>query len=143
MRYHRAGWIREVYRLIRHSGGFRTVRLNVMGWSVLLAPGLAVGILAARCLGSHVVIGALIGVVVVWVSGLIVDSRRWRASSFTVMCPDVPVASIERLVEKLRAEGVEAALELDESSSINGEFVLKIRSRMRHRNLIDRQLAGL
>ena len=111
-RCHRAGPIRQVLRrLLGRSGGFRMVQLNLAGWAALLAPGVAVGVLMGYLLGGHVLVVALAGALLAWLVGLVVDSLCWRASTILFSCPAVPVESLERLVQDLRAEGVEAVLE--------------------------------
>lgn len=62
LRYHRAGKLRKVGGLILRSGGFRTIQLNFVGWSVLLMPGIAAGLLVALLLNSRLLVGAALGV---------------------------------------------------------------------------------
>jgi hypothetical protein len=141
--YHRAGRASEVRWLLRRSGGFRTVQLNVVGWSALLVPSALLGALIARLLEWSVIRGVAIGAIAAWRTGLVVDGARWRASSITYNCPDLSRAVLDRLVDDLREVGVHLSIELNAIESESDRPVWKICTRMRHRRLLDRRLADL
>ena len=86
---------------------------------------------------------ALAGALAAWLVGLVVDSLRWRASTIVFSCPAVPVKSLERLVQDLRTEGVEAVLELGQISGIEGDTPWQIRSLMRHRDVMEQRQSHL
>lgn len=129
--------------LLRRSGGFRTVQLNVVGWGALLVPSALLGALIARLLELSVISGLAIGAISAWAIGLVVDYARWRASSITYSCPDLLRSVLDRLVDDLREVGVDLAVELNEMESPSDRPVLQIRTRMRHRRLLERRLAEL
>lgn len=141
VKYHRVGKLRKVGRLIRRSGGFRTIQLNFVGWSVLLTPGIVVGLLVALLLNSQLLVGAAIGVSGAWVIAFFVDAVRWRNSPITISCAETPVEVLEQLVSELAAEGLEVRLE--RNNHLSGELMRDawmIRSRMKYHNAIMRRL---
>ena len=143
MRYSRAGRVRGVLRRWVRSGGFRMVQLNVVGWVALLVPGVTLGLLTARLGGESAMVGAAVGAVAAWVLGMVVDTARWRASDICFSCPDVPRAALDRLVDHLHADGVDASVEVGLQGSEEDETVFQIRSRMRFRGIVERRLAAL
>lgn len=67
----------------RSPGGFRTVELNLAGWSTLVAAGLAAGGLSVVA-GTPPVVALPAGVVAAWLVALVLDTVRWR-NSYTGM----------------------------------------------------------
>jgi hypothetical protein len=61
----------------RRTGGFRAVQLNVVGWAALLAPGVLAGTLIALRFRLPLLPGAVVGGLVAWATGLVLDSRKW------------------------------------------------------------------
>jgi hypothetical protein len=61
----------------RRTGGFRAVQLNVVGWAALLVPGGLAGTLIALRLHLPLLPGAVVGGLVAWATGLVLDSRKW------------------------------------------------------------------
>lgn len=143
LRYHRAGRAQGVWWLFRRSGGFRTVQLNVVGWGALLVAAALLGALIAGLLEWSVIWGLAIGAIAAWCIGLAVDYARWRVSSITYNCPDLSRSVLDRFADDLREVGVDLAIELNEIESQNGRPVWQIRTRMRHRRLLERRLAEL
>ncbi len=119
------------------------VHLNAVGWSALLISSAVLGALIARLLDWSVIWGLAIGAIAAWCIGLVVDHARWRASSITYNCPDLSRSVLDRLVDDLRGVGVDLAIELKEIESRSDSPVWQIRTRMRHRRLLDRRLAEL
>ena len=119
------------------------VQLNVVGWGALLIPSAVLGALIARLLEWPVICGLAIGAIVAWCVGLVVDDARWRANSITYNCPDLSRLVLDRLVDDLREVGVDLAVELNEIESQSDRPVWQIRTRMRHRRLLERRLAEL
>jgi hypothetical protein len=143
MRYSRAGRARGVLRCWSRSGGFRMVQLNVVGWAALLVTGATLGLLTAWCGGASVLAGVAVGAAVAWALALVVDTVRWRGSDIYFSCPDVPRATLDRVVRELQAGGVDASIEVDMQGSNADKTVFQIRSRMRFRIIVERQLAEL
>jgi hypothetical protein len=119
------------------------VRLNVVGWAALLVPGATLGLLTAWFGGVSVLAGAAVGAAVAWALALVVDTVRWRGSDICFSCPDVPRATLDRIVGELQAGGVDASIEVDMQGSDADKTVLQIRSRMRFRSIVERRLAEL
>ena len=119
------------------------MQLNVVGWGALLVPSALLGALIARLLEWSVIWGLAIGAITAWCVALVVDEARWRASSITYNCPDLSLSVLDRLVDDLREVGVDLAIELNEIESQSDRPVWQIRTRMRHRRLLDRRLAEL
>jgi hypothetical protein len=119
------------------------VQLNVVGWAALLVPGATLGLVTARLVGVSVMAGAAVGATVAWALALVVDTVRWRGSDICFSCPDVPRATLDRVVGELHEIGVNAALEVDMHGSNSATTMFQIRSRMRFRSIIERRMAEL
>jgi len=143
MRYSKAGRVRGVLRRWTRSGGFRMVHLNVIGCAALLVPGATLGLVGARLGGASLLEGAAVGAAAAGALALVVDTVRWRASDICFSFPDVPCATLDRVVGELRVVGVDASIEVDMHGSDSGNTMLQIRSRMRFRSIIERRLAAL
>jgi hypothetical protein len=63
----------------RRTGGFRAVQLNLVGWTALLAPGSLAGTLIALRFHLPGLPGAVVGGLVAWVAGLVLDRRKFAA----------------------------------------------------------------
>lgn len=72
------------------GGGFKTVALNVYGWSALVGVGLALGIVALVVFPATPWFAFPAGVIVTWLVLVAVDRQRWRAGNGRVT--EVPVA---------------------------------------------------
>jgi hypothetical protein len=116
------------------------VQLDVVGWFALLAPASTAGAFLAHCSGRGRVNGAVSGAGVAWLMGVVVDSLRWRRCAVSFNCPDVPVEELERLVERLHADGIGVVLELDNAQSA-GDGGWRLRTTTRHRNAVGHRVA--
>ena len=119
------------------------MQLNVVGWGALLIPAALLGALIAGLLDWSVIGGLAIGAIAAWCFGLVVDHARWRVSSITYNCPDLSRSVLDGLVADLRGVGVDLAIELNEIESRSDAPVWQIRTRMRHRRLLERRLEEL
>ncbi len=119
------------------------MQLNVVGWGALLVPAALLGALIAGLLDWSVIWGLAIGAIAAWCFGLVVDRTRWRASSITYNCPDLSRSVLDRLVDDLRGVGVDLTIEVNEIEPRNDSLAWQIRTRMRHRRLVERRLADL
>ncbi|MEP7114537.1 MAG: hypothetical protein ABI862_14825 [Ilumatobacteraceae bacterium] len=119
------------------------MELNVVGWGALLVPAALLGALIAGLLDWSVIRGLAIGAIAAWCFGLVVDHARWSASSITYNCPDLSRSVLDRLVDDLREVGVDLSIELNAIESQSDRPVWQIRTRMRHRRLLDHRLAEL
>lgn len=94
----------------RLRGGFRAVRLNVVGWVALLVPAGLAGILLALLGGLPPLLGAVVGGLVSWATALAVDRRRW--SRFEVgISADHELPELQALTRRLQAQGVPVRIE--------------------------------
>ncbi|QQS25777.1 MAG: hypothetical protein IPM43_05265 [Actinomycetota bacterium] len=120
------------------------IQLNAVGWSALVGPPALVGGAATLAVGGRPAVGALGGagaalvVVVVW------DRLRWRNSGVSVSS-DLELAELRRVVESLRAEGIEVSLDaadLDPAELPASEYVERWQLTTRQR-WVNRVLAAL
>ena len=88
------------------KGGFRTVELNVVGWSAIGGTALVLAGLAWLG-GIPVLLAAVIGLGVAWTGALLLDYRAWRRS-WVGFSTDLDSTAVESLVAKLSARGIEA-----------------------------------
>ena len=91
-----------------NHGGFRTIQLNVVGWSALLGTGSAVGSLISLPTRLPLVGGILAGVAGTWAGLLAWDERRWRNSTVAVSRGELAKDDYKTAVEALRSQGVAA-----------------------------------
>ncbi len=109
---------------------FRTVRLNVVGWSALLAvagvPGGAVFAVTGRPWAALVVPGLVL------VMAVVLDRLRWRNSWIGMGVDSVEQA--EQVVAALAGRGVEARAESNTYVSEDGQMVDDHRVMVRQRD---------
>lgn len=100
-------WKRAVHP-DRTVGGFKTVQLNVIGWSALLAAGLAVG--GVVVMGTDVPGQAALpaGVLLVWGVLLLLDHRRWANSTVGMGTDGLNETSGAEIVARLQEMGITA-----------------------------------
>lgn len=84
--------------------------LNAAGWSALAATGLAAGGVAVLG-GAPPVIALPTGVLGTYAVLLVADHLRWRDMRTGIGMGGLDAASGERIVARLRAEGIEAVYE--------------------------------
>jgi hypothetical protein len=94
----------------RRAGGFRAVQLNVVGWAALLAPGGLAGLLIALRFHLPPVPGAVVGGLVAWATGLVLDSGKW-ARLETEIAANHELSQLQALTSRLQAEGVTVRIE--------------------------------
>jgi hypothetical protein len=91
-------------------GGFRTIALNAVGWTCLIATGLAAGGLSVVA-GTPAVAALPAGVVAAWLIVLGLDYRRWRNGVVTVGRDGLDPATGAEIVSRLRDDGLDASYE--------------------------------
>jgi hypothetical protein len=89
-------------------GGFKTVELNVVGWSALIGAGLAAGAIVALTTPVPAMISLPVGVVSIWILLLIVDHFRWRNGEVGLSTDDLDPATGASIVARLEGMGVAA-----------------------------------
>jgi len=103
----RSGTARRLRRGV-HIGGFRSVELNLVGWSAVLGTGLVVGTVAALVATVAWWVALPVGVATVWIGLLIADYRRWRDLSmgmgFGLTRPETASVAQELADKGLRVE---------------------------------------
>jgi hypothetical protein len=82
-------------------GGFKTVDLNVVGWAVLLGPGVALGAATAVVADLPVFPAVVFGAIAAFVTGRILDEWHDRRRYLWV-----PVVDASEAEGRLHAEGV-------------------------------------
>jgi hypothetical protein len=101
-------------RRLRHDrnlGGFRTLWLNLYGWSALLGTGLVIGAIAGFATPVPLWIALIAGVVATWAVLLILDHRRFRNSTIHLSNDRFDRDSGAAVVARLRELGVTATYE--------------------------------
>lgn len=85
----------------RERGGFKTVALNAVGWSALIATGLVLGAIVVLATGIPAVVSLPAGVLGTWVLLLSLDHFRWRNLPVHIgragMNPEIGASIVARL----------------------------------------------
>ena len=100
-------WKRDPLRA-RRPGGFRTVELNVVGWSALVGVGLLLGGLLLLLTAIPAAVALPAGVLFTWAVLLILDNHRWRNSKINIGRGDLDETTAQNIVERLRTMGITA-----------------------------------
>lgn len=101
---------RDPLRHGRRPGGFKTVWLNLAGWSVLLGVGVVAGGVAAFA-GAPALLALPAGVVATWLLALVADHLRWRDMRTGMGRSGLDSENGPRIVARLRAMGIDAVYE--------------------------------
>lgn len=115
----------------RRPGGFRTVELNLAGWSTLVAAGLAAGGLSVVA-GSPPAVALPAGVVVAWLVAVVLDTVRWRNMHTGMGRGGLDELNGREIVARLRSAGIDANYE--ERVSIEPDGTLYTDRSIRCRN---------
>ncbi len=91
------------------AGGFKTVELNVVGWSALAGAGTAVGTAASFATRTPLLGSIALGVLGTWIVTVGLDHRRWRNSTMHTSRGGLTEDAHRLAVDKLRAAGVNAS----------------------------------
>lgn len=107
--------------LRRRRGGFRTVDLNIVGWSALIGAGLVLGTIAVAVTPLRAALALPAGVVGVWIVLLILDHIRWRNSKIAMGRSGLDATTGASIVAHLETLGIVAMYreELDEDDGEN------------------------
>lgn len=131
----RASPLSRPWRAFRRTGGFRTVELNIGGWSAVLAPGAAIGFVVGRLISRRVA-ATLAGSAVAWVLALVVDQIQWLRSGVAVDISSLSDQQWAAAHSELLRCGIEHHVET--STLDHEEEWRSVHSTMRHHNdLID------
>lgn len=95
----------------RWPGGFRTVALNIYGWSALAGGGLAIGAVAGLLTPLPLPLALGIGVVGAWALLLILDRRRYLNSSVHLGDERLDAETGAAIVRELAAAGISTSYE--------------------------------
>lgn len=123
----------------RWAGGFRSAELNLLGWTAVLMPGLAIGLTAGWLSGRAILLFAFGGVALSWMFALGLDHVSWRRISFGLSDSRLTADEARSVVTSLRATGVEADLEVDTKPG-TGAPEWRIRSTNRYRAAVRRAI---
>lgn len=118
-------WRRASVGLFLRGGPFRMIQLNAVGWSALVGPPAVAGGVASLAVGRLRAVGALGGAGAAFVVAVVWDRWRWWNSAVSVSS-DLELAELRRVVECLRAEGIEVSLDaadLDPAALPASEYV--------------------
>jgi hypothetical protein len=88
-----------------HFGGFRSVELNVIGWSALVGTGAVLGTMLTVVSPARWFAAVPIGIGAVWIAVLLVDYRRWRGLETSIGVGLGPAETAD-LARALVAKGV-------------------------------------
>jgi len=101
-----------------HRRGFRTVRLNAVGWIALVAPGVVLGLLFARLTDRSLIVFGLLGGLVIVTAAMALD--HFRAGRRPTGLDVDPLSDIE--VERLAEAGRHAGIRFEhEIASLDGD----------------------
>jgi hypothetical protein len=92
----------------RSSGGFKTVDLNINGWSALIGAGLAAGAIVVLATSVPAVIAFPTGVVSIWILLLVLDHFRWRNGEVGLSRDGLDPATGASIVARLQEMGIAA-----------------------------------
>jgi len=101
-------WLRNV-----HRRGFRTVRLNAVGWIALVAPGVVLGLLFARLTSRSLVLWGLVGGAVIVAAAMALDHFRAGRRQSGLSVELLNETELERLAEAGRHAGIRFEHEVD------------------------------
>jgi hypothetical protein len=107
-------------RLFPARGGFRTVELNIVGWSALVGAGLVLGAVVFFVTDLNVFVALALGVVMIWPTILVLDYRRWRNSKTHSSRDDMTDESGAEIVARLARLGIQATYEVHEDDPEDG-----------------------
>lgn len=109
----RCGSIRWWWLAYGRTGLFRSAELNAVGWFAVLVPGLLVGIGFALLTGWPWWLTTPCGGLASWLVALVIDALTWRRITTGVGVSDLSPTQAKAVMERLRSQGVEVALEED------------------------------
>lgn len=126
------------------SGGFRSSRLNALGWLAVLGPGLVAGLVGSLLVGGSVLLLGVLGMAMSWAVALAIDHLAWRRIPFSLGLPPVELDLAEGLIDGLRARGVEAEIQARPGASgDDAGRTWSVRSTNRYRGVVYRAVEGL
>lgn len=92
----------------RTHAGFKTVRLNAVGWGALLGAGGAAGAVLWYVTGLSLVITLPTGIGATWLILVALDHRRWRSMRTRIGYGGLTAEQADAVLARLRADGIEA-----------------------------------
>ncbi|MBI4935092.1 MAG: hypothetical protein HY828_14510 [Actinobacteria bacterium] len=95
---HIARWLR--------TGGFRQIDLNIAGWTAVLAPGAAVGLVSGILLDQVLLIAVPAGLVCSWLVAVSIDRWRWSRSECGYDISDLSPQATDDLTARLTSDGI-------------------------------------
>lgn len=93
----------------RFRGGFKTVELNVRGWSALLGMGLALGGIVVLATSAPPVVALPAGVLLTWGFFLVLDRHRDRNGMVNMGFGNMDAQAGAAIVASLQSMGIEAS----------------------------------
>lgn len=102
------------------KGVFKTIVLNLVGWSALITAGLALGAIVALATPVHPGFTLPAGVLVTWILLLAVDNYRWRKSMIHLCHGGMDTATGASIAAELQRMGI-AATYHEETYEDDGE----------------------
>jgi hypothetical protein len=90
------------------KGLFKTIVLNLVGWSALITAGLALGAIVALATPVHPGVTLPAGVLVTWILLLVVDHHRWRNSMIHLGYGSMDATTGALIVAELQRMGIAA-----------------------------------
>jgi hypothetical protein len=93
---------------LESRAGFKTVRLNHVGWSALAGAGLVLGTVVWLISDLPLIVTLPAGVFVTWAFLVGLDHRRWRNSTRHICRDDMTAETGQVIVDQLSQQGIEA-----------------------------------